>query len=106
MFFQELIWVTNCLNCILPLEKCLPNVIDDIGSNQSGNSPNLSVSEWVNNGIMHDDQNSDKSSSSQKHLLSTDNSLNMVNIFFFFQFCLNKLVRLRKTFLNRTQIQI
>lgn len=96
MFFQELIWVTNCLNCILPLEKCLPNVIDDIGSNQSGNSPNLSVSEWVNNGIMHDDQNSDKSSSSQKHLLSTDNSLNMVNIFVFFSILFKQTSKTKK----------
>ncbi len=62
------------------LEKCLPNVSDDLGSSQSGNSPNLSVSEWIQNGIIQDDQNSDKSSSSQKHLLSNDSSLNTVII--------------------------
>jgi hypothetical protein len=61
-------------------EKCLPNVSDDLGSSQSGNSPNLSVSEWIQNGIIQDDQNSDKSSSSQKHLLSNDSSLNTVII--------------------------
>ncbi len=58
-------------------EKCLPNVMDDNSSRQSGNSPNLSVSEWVAKGVIHDsDQNSDKSSSSQKNLLSNDHSLN------------------------------
>lgn len=67
-------------------ENTLPNVSDDISSNQSGNSPNLSVSEWVANGLLHDDRNSDKSSSSQKNLISNECSLNTV---IFFNSCNN-----------------
>ena len=57
----------------------MPNVSDDCSSsNQSGNSPNLSVSDWADTCVMHDDQNSDKSSSSQKNLLSSnEHSLNI-----------------------------
>jgi len=56
------------------LKKSLPNVNDDTSSQQSGTSPNLSVSDWVPSSH-HDDQSSDKSSSSQKHLLSHEHSM-------------------------------